>query len=322
MRDKKRKWFNSNDEAGVITVEACLALPVFLCFFFLLLYLTRIACLMINLDHAASQTAKHIAASSYPLSFVNEFIDDNMEDFSVINICKTEAKIYTEVIAKDLKKNSLPWVIWGFFKDDIAKAFFETLKSQVPEDSYGSLDEAIKARFLQEYEELTNTGKNDLAGHLLKEQLNFSQIEPELLTIKVVELPKSEFEFDLRRNDPHYQETGLIPGQDFTKDDVVIQLEYNLKIPIPFFQDKAVKLRSTAIERAWTNGSNGVYTKSKEGLDFLNKDKNHYVYKARTGSKYHIYPDCAYLQKSCITITLEEAKEMKLTKHANCPNRF
>lgn len=310
-------------EAGVITVEACISLPIFLCFFFLLLYLTKVACILITLDQAASETARHLAAASYPLTFVNEYIDERMEEVSVINLAQAGSLKFTDAVSGELKEDSLTGILWGNIKDDTAEALFQAIKSQVPENSYTGLDNLIKDTFLNQYESLTNQGKNQLVGHLVNNYLDFKQLNPDNLTIRLVELPKGEAEFEHRKTDPIYPGVGLLPERDFTSDDVVIQLEYELSIPIPFFQDRVAKLRATAIERAWTHGGNGIYTSTAEGLDWLKKgQKQEYFYKARTGKKTHTNKDCVYLQKSRITITKEEAGQMGLTPHANCPNRF
>lgn len=310
-------------EAGIITVEACISLPIFLSFFFLLLFVTKVACILVALDHAASQTASHLATASYPLTFVNEYIDERIEEVSIINFVQPGSIKLTDAVSAELKKDSLAGIVWGSIKNDTAQALFQAVKRQVPENSLESLDSVIKDIFLTQYESLTNAGKNQLAGHLVNNYLDFKHLNPDNLTIRLVELPKGEAEFNHRKADLIYQEIGLIPERDFNRDDVVIQLEYEINIPIPFFQDRSAKLRATAIERAWSQGGNGIYTSKEEGLDWLKKGQEQkYVYKARTGIKYHTKKDCAYLQKSCITITKEEAEKMGLTLHDNCPNRF
>lgn len=312
-----------NKESGVITVEACLVLPIFLCFFFLLLYLTRIACIMITLDQAAAQTAKHLAAASYPLSFINDFIDEKFEsDGFTISVAKGTSKYVADVIAKK-NSNKLGGIIWGGLKDDLINSLFEIIQQNIPQEYNKGFDSLISEIFLTEYTNLTNNVKYELVGDVLYNYLDTSMIKPEQLKICLLELPKGEAEFLHRKDDPIYQSMNVIPGEDFSREDVVVQLEYELQIPIPFYQDKTIKLRSTAVERGWTAGGNGVYTRSKEGLEFERWKKGQFiVYRARTGKKYHIHRDCFYLQKSCIPLLMEEAKEMELTVHVNCPRPF
>jgi len=322
---KRWKVCHYGQEQGVITVEACLALPVFLCFFFMLLYLCKVACILISLEQAAGQTARHLAAASYPLTFINEYIDDRMENTSIIQLAEPAAAKMVDLVSMelDLAENSLGAVLWGDLRDDLAAMLFKAFKNQVPADYYTGLDNLIKDAFLDQYENLTNGGKELLAAHLVNSYLDHKFVNPANVTIRLVELPKGQAEYEHRRSQALYRETGLLPDQDFGPDDVVVQLEYDLNIPLPFFRDRSAKLRATAIERAWLIGGNGVYTQEQEGLDWLKKSqRTEYVYKARTGRKYHPYKACAYLQKSCLTITKEEAEKLGLTKHQNCPNRF
>jgi len=310
-------------EKGVITVEACISLPIFLCFFFLLLYLTKAACILLSLDNAAGQTAKHLAAASYPLTFINEYVDERMENASIINIAQVASLKLTDKAIGSLQEDSLTGLLGGGIKEQAADALFQTIKSGVPTSYYEGLDSLIKNTLLTQYEDLANQGKYLLAAQLVTEYLDPRYVDPEKLNIRLVELPKSQAEYEHRRQHNIYQEIEVLPDRDFTSDDVVIQLEYELNVPIPFWRDRTAKLRATAIERAWTYGGNGVYTSDREGLDWLKKGQPQVnVYKARTGQRYHSRPDCQYLQKSCLTLSREEAGKMGLTPHVNCPNRF
>ncbi len=308
--------------AGSITLEACVALPIFLCFFFMLLYIIRLACLLIALDHAATQTAKHLAACSYPLSFVNDYIDECFEDEGlVIKLINKAGKKGVKEIRKQ-EKNNLADILMGSVQEELLNGMLNDFKNSLSKEDTDGFNALIRDFFLTHYEALTNDLKYGLTQDILTAYLDSALLDPQQVEIRFLELPKGKAEFKYRWDDPLYEIVKMDPVVDFSNDDVVIQIEYPMRIPIPFFQDKYIKLRSTAVERAWLHGGNGVYTKAKEGPPLSEYFGNKTYYRARTGKKYHAYYYCEYLNKSCIPITLEEALEKGLTYHENCPYRF
>lgn len=148
-----------------------------------------------------------------------------------------------------------------------------------------------------------------------------------------MELPQGNGEFEFRNKDGAYlqecRKINYIPDMD----DVVIAVEYRTKIPLPFFGKQEVVLRHTAVERAWINGSNGVYTvgdaqndneedspgnADSQTDDSLDKDKKStIVYITRTGRKYH-NNGCWHLAKSKRPIKLSDALKQGYTACKHC----
>lgn len=298
-------------QPGVITVEASIALPIFLGFFFLLLYLTKAACIMLALDHAAVQTARHLAAASYPLAIIDEYVEERIEE-----------KV-SQVISGKMPENTLSRILWGIQEEEDAESLLQTVMTSLTKEAGREAERLIKDNLLSQYNKLVQGGKNQLAAVLVQHYLDARLLNPDKLSIQMVKLPIEKTGLSQPGKAEEYAGTGLVPDDDFSEDDVVIQLEYELSLPIPFYRDRPIRLVATAIERAWLQGGDGVYTEKEEGLDWLKKGSQAaYVYKARNGTKYHLFKDCAYLQKSCLPLTKDEALEQGLDLHKNCPYRF
>lgn len=309
---------------GSITIEACISFPVFLSVFYLLLFLVRVACINIVMDHAVSETARYFAGSLYPLSFLNEYEDEKMErpgsisslrDIQPISESHTEnilpaGLIKTLLIPGELNTNNIDLItgkLTEFCGDDLTGVLsVETLES-----------------LYNEYLEIKETGKYYLAELVLDRYLKDSWVNTSHVNLKLVKFPQGQAEYTGHLNTGFYEHIVLQPQRDFTRNDVVIIAEYLIELPFSFLPRKNLTLRYAAIERAWLKGANGVYTSREEGLDLFREgiDKE-YVYITRTGNKYHIYSSCAYLEKSSIPITRKDAEKKGLTPHLGCPHRF
>lgn len=69
------------NQKGSLTVEAALLLPLLLVFFFTILVTVQAVTIQINLDQIASETAKIVAASAYPLNLAVPMGEDLSGDF-------------------------------------------------------------------------------------------------------------------------------------------------------------------------------------------------------------------------------------------------
>ncbi len=272
---------------GSLTVEAAIILPLFLCFFFFMVFVIKAACIHISLDHAVQETAKEIAASAYPLSLINEMVDELeiKEDADVVSTASGE-RLLAELIAGEIDGEGLQKILTELG----SREFVEHI-------GYG------QKKQLQER----------IVTALLKKNLTGSYVNPEEVYLSLVDFPQSEWEYEENRKaggdyDQNYRKAGLQPEQDFGKDDVVIQLEYKLTVPFAFLESWQITLRHAAVEKAWLNGGNGVYSDRQDRGIFEQKPEEEIVYVTRTGIKYHL-EGCRYLQKSKIPISLEEAQK-------------
>ena len=329
---------------GSITVEACIALPLFLCFFYLLLFFVKIACVNIVLDHAVKETAQQLAAMSYPVKYINEYIDENVESAKIFQgNYKNEIKKINEMGFNKIKDSLITKLMTGKIeKPDLSK-YLNEVKDTVKGDAKEGLKGLIATTILPQYSELKKSGQYCLVSKIFKEYIKNTYVKEEKLSFSLVELPQGLTEYQFKKDKLFYKDSGLEPDIDFNNNDVVIQTDYKFKIPLPFFNNKNIVLRHTAVERAWLLGGNGIYTvdKGKEKLDFFKDDGNEnsgseddskdkdredvrYVYVCKSDTNvYHIYRHCDYIKNSKVTkMTEGEAKKRGKHVHKGCPNRY
>lgn len=289
---------------GSLTVEACITFPIFLCFLLFFVVIIQGAIIQIQLDYAVNETAKELAASAYPLALLNEYEDQLKENYS-------PAQVFSDQETKNFQE--LNFSTENFFTRFLSgqidildlKSIFTSLSEPL------LLDNLIFSLYPQ-YQQFKAEGQYVYAGYVLDKFINSHLINKQKLFLEYVKFPQSDLEY-LRTETEE---------EAFNQDDIVIEVKYEFTIPLPFFYQNLV-FKHMAVEKAWLKGRNGVITRSEEGLDFNeSEEETEYVYKARTGKKYHRYQHCDYLEKSCITLTLKEALELGLTEHKNCPHRF
>lgn len=281
-------WRDKNK--GSLTVEACIALPVFLCFFYLLLFFAKIACINIILDNAVKETAQQVAAVSYPLRLVNEYIDlemdkgvsfdhffekgldQEMNQSIDAHLDKVKESLIKNILTGKINKSSINELlekIRGATLKKIGQSNMdqETVKDMqkaVLQSFYDKQEAIITEVCLPIYIELKQSELYYLASEIHSKYSKNSYINLDKLNITVFELPQSCAEYKYKKENLWYQGSGLKPDIDFNYDDVVIQVEYKCDIPLPFFGKKDIVLRHTAVEKAWLYGSNGVYAANKE----------------------------------------------------------
>ncbi len=293
MRILKQK-----NKQGSLTVEACLAFPVFLIFFFFLLTLSKIAWLNIVLDQAAKETVQQLAAVSYPLRFLNEQLDLEMME-----------------VEADFAHSDEFWL--NLFSGKIKGADFVDLGQRLqPDSGYNPVENALLKTWEQPGLYLKNKGKYFLAREILGKRLSGQNVDLNKLKLAAVELPQSEKEF---------ADNKLRQRFNFGPDDVLLYLTYQVDLPLPMGKLKEIELSCLAVERAWLYGSNGIYAgEEAEKLPPANQEEE-FVYLCRSPTEvYHPYRDCKYIvdKIGVRKVTLREAKERGLRVHAGCPELF
>lgn len=288
---------------GSITVEACVVLPVFLSLFFLLLFLIKFTCTGMILDYAVNEAAKEIAAAAYPISFINEFEDEKIEEFGNAQIPDLEEEL--EKLADQTWNGSFGNVLDVIISRDLnGTEITDVLKGVLQDYSKGIMGGIID-KITPAYWDMKSAGKYVIADSLIKEHLDNQLINKKAVRLRLVEFPQGKTEYDERSVSAVYEKLGLIPDKDFNRDDVVLQLEYDYKVKLPFTAALNVKMVHTAVERAWIKGSFGVLTADDEGLDL--EPKGGMVFITRTGIRYH-RGSCRYLRKSRIPIEIGDAE--------------
>lgn len=298
-----RKCFGKLRSRGSVTVEACVVLPVFLTLFFLLLFIVKFICTGMLLDYAVNEAAKEMATAAYPISFINEFEDEKLEQYGSASIPSLEEELEKlgEKFLVPNPENAMNIILSGDFNGEEAA---EALKDVLQGYGKGTIG-GIVGGITPLYWDMKSSGKYYIADTLIREYLDSPMLRQEAARLSLVELPQGRAEFAARSQSYMYESFGLTPGIDFDADDVVIQLEYDYRVKFPFVEELKIKLVHTAVERAWLKGSFGVVAAGEEGFDLEPAENT--VFVTRTGIRYHL-GSCRYLRKSKLPMDLGEAK--------------
>ncbi len=183
----------------------------------------------------------------------------------------------------------------------------DTLGS-ILEDYSKSIAGGLIERITPAYWDMKSAGKYMIVDALVKEHLNNPIIKHENARLRLVEFPQGKTEYEAKSKSTAYESFGLTHGKDFGSDDVVVQLEYDYRVKLPFVEALNVKMVHTAVERAWINGSFGILTAEEEGLDL--EPEGSIVFITRTGIRFH-RGSCWHLRKSSMPIEIGEAEGMQ-----------
>ena len=298
---------------GSITVEACVVFPVFISVFFLLLFLIKFTCTGMVLDHAVNEAAKEIAAAAYPISFINELEDEKLQEYGNAKIPTLEEELekLAGKISGGSSGNLLQAIVSGELK---GTDFTEAMQDILKDYGKGAIGNVV-GRITPAYWDMKSAAKYYIAEALIKEHLESPLINRENIRLRLVEFPQGKEEYNARSPSAIYSKLGLIPEKDFSRDDVVLQLEYEYLVSLPFIEPFNIKMIHTAVERAWINGSYGILTAEEEGLNL--ESEGSIVFITRTGIRFH-EGNCRYLRKSKIPMIIEEAEESGYTPCKVC----
>ncbi len=72
MKSGRNDIPKKSQHAGSVTVEASVAMPFFIIFVMLFVFLIKVAWVSLDLNYAVNETARQIASVCYPISFINE----------------------------------------------------------------------------------------------------------------------------------------------------------------------------------------------------------------------------------------------------------
>ncbi len=273
---------------GSLAIEATISFTVFICFMFILLSMVKLSMVYITINDVTSEAVKKIAGMSYPISYVNDMIDDTVESFSV----DITSEKLVNLASDGSKSPSL-----------LEKALGNSV-------SFGNIQDAL---------DIINSMKNNLIKILINNLVTFKQneqtkfaaqvylnlldetlvpINKENVSIKFFSFPMSKTEFENESSKEKICELTGLNESDLNKDDVILLVEYDYRIAIPFFPAYDVKLKSLAVEKAWLKGGNHLTPSKREGIP-LNLFGNKLVYYTASGKgkKYHKI-DCITLSRS------------------------
>ena len=318
---------------GSVTVEAAVVIPVFLSFLFILMFFVKVACVNITLDHAVNETAKQLATSCYPITFINEIEDDLLQEsteFRMPTIEEEVRKIGGYVLDSVNQQDIMAKLLTGEFSLQDVEEIVNSIVSNIKDDFKDGLRGYLGSRYAESYFDMKTRIKYAAASHLMGKFLQKELIDDNNLRFIMVELPQGVVEYEMKsRNESDmkiYDELKCVPDPD----NVVIAVEYRMRLPISFFHEKEIVTRHVAVEKAWLHGSNGIYEEWNDNRDERDDsdsgndsgqdnedDRERIVYVTNYGSKYH-EDGCEYLKKSRKPISLEHAVQKGYTPCKVC----
>lgn len=284
---------------GSLTIEAVISFTIFLSFMFMLLSVVKFAITDITLSCATSETAKQLAAVAYPVQMINDAENETDEvagKYSNNSGAVTLAKGLDQTI-----QSTVINMIFATSSKERGKAVsggFDSLASMFMNQAAAN----IWNYFRDNIAEIKDKAKYAVAANIFNSCIENSlvNIDKDKITLEVVELPQSNYEWNHSQLDKKYLDMGLKPGTNFGQEDVVIGIKYDYKILLPFFPAMDITIREIAIEHAWIHGGDGTITAKKEGIDvtkiadFLLGGDNVYIGLEGHGKCFH--------KNSCFTI--------------------
>ena len=299
---------NIKKSRGSITIEACVALPIFLGFFLMILIMIKIACINIVLDHAVNETVKQLATTVYPITFLNEFEDKIVDEYGEGQISSMQGGI--KDVAYNTLKDTVDSPTADMFSGNISMTDINNILNVVKQKGSETLTKGVGGLLVNlgedAYWDIKGKGKYIIAKAVMDQFIDSSFINKNNLKFNLVEFPQGAVEYEACKKSIAVKSTGLVPDKDFGIDDVVIQIEYKFKIALPIIGTRVINFKHTSIEKGWIHGGNGVYTSKEEGIKFDDISKiQKIVYITRTGEKYH-RESCRYLRLSKIPVELSD----------------
>lgn len=207
-------------QSGSITVEASLVFPLFCAIILLLVNIINVAIVQISMDYAVSETAKKIAAYSFPLKYLKEGTDFALE--------KTNISKYLENAANMEQGSKSSQILSGQLMSS-SNIILNSWRNFVYKGAGSSIEEIIKKIAQKEICEIYPLG-------------NLGQTAPFSISGFKIYNP-----FDMDSGN------GTSVNGELDKEDVRIVVDYKVKVFIPFCPLKEIKMRSMAIERAWVD---------------------------------------------------------------------
>lgn len=230
----------SKNEQGSMTVEAVIALPVFLMFFMFMMYMVNVCNAYLALNHAVDQTAKYTANNAYIYTLVNEKMDpaENQE-------------------AVEKKAKNLPFdIIEARIRGENLSSAFKPVKALVIE----FVKEKFKEQFLGMVEDGMDGYFRNTSELLLMDLISGSKIDKNRVEITLFKMPGGELSGE---NAKEYSEK-------FNSEDIVVQARYHMIVELPLMEPFDFQIVSTCVEKGFAKGSSGEYV-SLEDTSFLKR---------------------------------------------------
>ncbi len=304
---------DSKRQQGSMAIEAVISFTVFICFMFTLLTIVKMSMVKITLDAVTSETAKTIATSAYPLSFLMEKQDAANEEANALL-----DKFELEERSEDGPDGILGYVMDVDYAVNAIGNWTDALVNLV-----NNLDTMAESTLWN----LLGNLQSYIGGQMVSDMINTAlddsgiPIDRDNVTVTFVKFPQAKSGYE-KIPEGHLTDFS-ISKDDYSAEDAVIALEYSYNISLGILPDIDVTLRSISIEHGWLYGGNGVRTASEEGIDvdklasIIYGENSVYIGSAWTGNKYH-KKNCRTLYHGASRISLSVAQQRGYTPCKVC----
>ena len=323
---------------GSLTVEATLSFSIFLMVFLALLCVVKIGLVEYQLRMATSNAARSVATSSYILGKVNSWQEEENKKMTTSTsesiamgemkeVVNSTSSVLTGVIkyafadkskpSKSIKAETDLKIAGGEAATSLITSFIGLGVDALYSHLYNYIGDAKDALA---YQVVRGAVENNLANSALK-------LDGDNLNIDIYKLPQTQAEFESGILNVAYVAAGISPGVDFGKDDVVVSISYKYKLKLPFIKEREIIIRSTSVEKAWLNGSSGVYCKPRSDKGLLSTGiselfeliDNETVYIVDGSNKYHRSAHCYTIdEKHYTTLKKLSAKNLQYKECSQC----
>ena len=294
---------------GSLTLEAVIAFTIFISFMFMLLTIVKLSIIRITLNVATTETVKQIATSAYPLSSLMEWQRTEQKKIKHLEgRIKVSDGIKTTVNAQSLFANNTKVnSIGGAFNS--AMDLFGGI-NKVKVEGHKAVQNLVGDIYNKEVSILASNIFNDIVDNM------GVPMDKEKIDIAIVKFPEPE-ECATALDVEVCDMAGITSGS-YVPEDMVLSVEYNYELALPFLPSFEIVMRETAIEHPWIYGGNGAPVKrgdqsilKKESDAFqdivFGKDRV-YLGAMLAGRKYH-KKNCRTLSKGSIVTSKEQAKK-------------
>lgn len=274
---------------GSLTLEAVISFTIFISFMFMLLSVVKFSLVRITLNTATTETAKQIAVSSYPLSYLLEYensVNENVDTY------EEEMKL-TEAMSNEEISDSVS-TLFNIGSDEATNAVSTITKVK---DLFFDSDNAANAGISlvrNAVADLEGKAGTAIASHIINAYIENSVIpfNKDDITLSIVKFPQSDFAYNNTGSGQGYTDMELA-HDSYSAEDVVIGIEYKYNFAMPFLPSFEITMRELAVEHAWLYGGGGTITNREDKLDFEHfksvvfGDDQVYLGSMLTGKKYH-----------------------------------
>jgi hypothetical protein len=144
----KGKYKNFHRQAGVVTLEATIAFPLFLAFLLLLINFIKVGLVYLAVNHAVNETVKQIATHAYPLVYVKNGAGSLASKMGISDIASLEsdtARFLLEAVKEEASQEALDNVM--------SRLVSLKMKDYLPEGIAGGEDMAIDVKMCNPWAE-------------------------------------------------------------------------------------------------------------------------------------------------------------------------